>query len=608
MTPARVEPFAHRALDGTPYVLTGVVGEGGMGYVFEAEHAELKRRAAIKVLGVRMAHNDRAMDRLRREARVLASLANPHIVDVYDMGFTADGQPYIAMSFVDGQDLAKNLAIDGPFTPTRVVGIVEQVADALMAVHAQGMVHRDLKPENIMLEPRDGAEHVVLLDFGIAWVLDADTQITRDGQVMGTPGYISPEQALGMPVDGRADQYRLAAVVYRLLTGQAAYGGTSGLELMTAQLTSDPRPFDVDDAVPPAMRTVVMRALSRDPDDRFPDLQAFAVALRASLTAPVPVAATQKALPFVLAAGLALATAALLLWAPWQTDASTAGPAPRASNTQTKADQAKTAQTAVANAQSAEAHAETATGNMAGSRTPPVSHPTTPRLEAARPPSASPKTVEPATPVTQPAAPITATAMQVAKPNRVKPARVGPATPRPKRLVRTAPPPSKIAPRPQSASTTAEPKAPVSVAQAPASAEALAPSTAAAVPAARPAVIASNLDALTARAPQKPVQTRLVIDAPQVRGAVSDRPIRKALATSHAALRACVDRLPAPVTGAASIRLSIDADGFLSSVRGDGSPALVRCGVAAVKRVRRLRRRPDTGNIQVQLPIRMVPK
>ena len=224
-------------LPGTPYVLVKQLGAGGMGQVYLARHKELGSDAAVKMLGAEVAQDAKAMERLRREARAAAQIGNPHIIEVYDLGVTDDGRPYVVMRKVSGRDLKSVMDDDGPVDPDRVVALVKQIASALDDVHAVGVIHRDLKPENVMVEDRPAGEHVTILDFGIAQSLeegDTDTRLTRQGQIIGTPGYMAPEQALAKPLDGRADQYSLSVIVYELLSGSSPYPRVTPLQVIAA--------------------------------------------------------------------------------------------------------------------------------------------------------------------------------------------------------------------------------------------------------------------------------------------------------------------------------------------------------------------------------------
>ncbi|MCA9541637.1 MAG: serine/threonine protein kinase, partial [Myxococcales bacterium] len=312
---------AGEKLPGTPYELGERLGGGGMGQVFRARHIELGRDVAVKLLAPALAHDPKAMERLRREARAAARLGNPHIIEIYDLGISDDGRPYVVMKLVDGRDLKKLLDAEAPLPPERVYGIIGQIGDALADAHAAGVVHRDLKPENVLVERRQGKDRVTLLDFGIAQsIQDTDSRLTREGQMIGTPGYMAPEQALARPLDGRADQYAVAVIAYEMLSGKSPFARITALQLLAAQLTQAPTPLGevVDPAVvPPALQAVVMRGLERDPEARFVDMPAFVEAFGAALETPAALAPAPAGMgrgPMIAAAVLAVALIGLGTW------------------------------------------------------------------------------------------------------------------------------------------------------------------------------------------------------------------------------------------------------------------------------------------------------
>src|SRR5262249_36071916 len=209
------------------------IGAGGMGEVFLAEDTRLGRKAAIKFLPADLASDPERRQRFLTEARAASALNHPHVCVVYDVGETEDGVPFIAMEFVEGQSLGA-LVKQAPLEVIRVVQIAIQVADALDAAHSRRIVHRDIKPDNISLNERG---EVKVLDFGLAKRMlkeaadplgkTLDMQQTQDGQVLGTPRYMSPEQAVGKTVDHRSDLFSLGSVIYHLLTGRAPFAGVN---------------------------------------------------------------------------------------------------------------------------------------------------------------------------------------------------------------------------------------------------------------------------------------------------------------------------------------------------------------------------------------------
>ena len=228
------------------YRITAKLGAGGMGEVFLAEDTRLQRKAAIKFLPAEMAADPERRQRFLNEARAASALNHPHVCVVYDVGETDDGLPFIAMEFVEGQSLHA-LVKQGPLEISRVVEIAVQVADALDAAHSRGIVHRDIKPANISLNERG---QVKVLDFGLAKRLPTGTdrpdvtqdyQLTREGQVVGSPSYMSPEQALGKDLDHRSDLFSVGVVLYELATGKRPFTGATLRRSSTRSSMPNPR-------------------------------------------------------------------------------------------------------------------------------------------------------------------------------------------------------------------------------------------------------------------------------------------------------------------------------------------------------------------------------
>ncbi len=257
------------------------VGEGGMGAVYRATDERLRRAVAVKLLPAQAVGDAAAMERLRREALFGASIEHPGIAHVYDVGDTDDGGAFLVMELVKGASLRALLKSDAWTDRARVFAIVE-TARALGAAHRAGLVHRDVKPDNIMVRS-DG--RVVLLDFGIAKPGPADgvdaLTLTARGSFIGTPAYLAPEQAHGKPADARTDQFALAVTAYEVLGRVLPWPTSSGLRLLTAILSEAPPPLEVstDPALSETLRPVLERALSKEPSDRYPDIDAFADAL-----------------------------------------------------------------------------------------------------------------------------------------------------------------------------------------------------------------------------------------------------------------------------------------------------------------------------------------
>lgn len=259
-----------------PYQLVTLLGKGGMGEVWEAVDTRRQRTVALKILTAE-ALNDRDLrERFLREIRLAAEIENPYVVAVYD--FSAGPPPYIAMRLIRGATLATEIK-SGRLTVDRAVSIVEQIGSALAAAHEKGLRHRDVKPSNILLDKghREGVDHAYLIDWGIAHRIDAkDPEITRIGQMVGTPAYIAPERLLGTQADHRADIYSLAVVLYEALAGRLPFGEPGQEFPLKSHLFDPPRPLP--ETVPEPLRRVVMKGLAKQPEERFAGAAEFGLA------------------------------------------------------------------------------------------------------------------------------------------------------------------------------------------------------------------------------------------------------------------------------------------------------------------------------------------
>ena len=272
-----------------PYTLVEKIGEGGMGAVYRASHALLRRPTAIKILPPERA-GEMDLARFEREVQMTSLLTSPHTVSVYDYGRTPDGLFYYAMEFLDGIDLEELVRRDGPMPPARVVHVLRQVCEALGEAHAIGLIHRDIKPANILLCHRGGRpDNAKVVDFGLVKNLStADSRVTLDGTAVGTPHYMAPE-ALQTPdrIDARSDVYALGATAYFLLTGSTVFEGTLA-EVMTKLLRDAPvsPSLRLGRPLPPSMEALVVATLAKAPEARPESVEAIQSALASASDVP----------------------------------------------------------------------------------------------------------------------------------------------------------------------------------------------------------------------------------------------------------------------------------------------------------------------------------
>jgi len=262
-----------------PYTIETLIGSGGMGEVYKAHDERLNRTVAIK----RMIADD--VRRFQSEARAIAAINHPHICQIYDVG-----PDYLVLEYLQGE------ALGGPVPQDEAVRLASQIADALDAAHERGILHRDLKPANVMVVRQSGTPHAKLLDFGVARLTSDDPGATRTvaGEVMGTPAYMSPEQAAAKPLDARSDVFSFGAVLYELLAGTRAFTGDSTAQILSAVLRDDPGPLEA----PAALQQIVNRCLAKDPDRRFQTIADVRHALQHLTGARADVTASIAVLPF----------------------------------------------------------------------------------------------------------------------------------------------------------------------------------------------------------------------------------------------------------------------------------------------------------------------
>lgn len=267
------------------YELVEKLGQGGMGTVHRAVDRQLRRTVAVKLLSSELAHDPQSRARFRREAHAAAALNHPAVATIHDVGEEPhpDGpRPYLVMEYVQGATLAEALS-NGPLPVAEAIDAACAVLDALRHSHERGIVHRDIKPSNIMLT---GPDTVKVLDFGIAKAFtEAATRITGSGAAIGTPAYLSPEQINGAEIDHRADLYAMGCLLHELLTGQTPFRGESAFAVMHQHLFAEPEPVSrFRPHIPPAVEAVILRALRKDPAERFDDAGQMREALTDALT------------------------------------------------------------------------------------------------------------------------------------------------------------------------------------------------------------------------------------------------------------------------------------------------------------------------------------
>jgi len=298
---------------GGRYHVRRLCGEGAMGRVYEAQHIDIGRRVAIKVLHARFHHSADLVERFRREARAASKIGHPNIVDVTDSGTTPDGAFYFVMEYLDGINLEELIADKGPLPVERALLVAAQIARALEAAHGAEIIHRDLKPANVMLINRtDEEDFVKVLDFGISKDLDiaVGAALTRPDVAIGTPAYMSPEQAAGRTADALTDVYGVGGLLYEMLTGRAPCVGEDAIDVLQRKANEDPKPVgEVRPNLPRDVQNLVNRALARSPGDRHPNMTSLKENILACLAAaegapaPVRLPATGLTTPRIPAGG-----------------------------------------------------------------------------------------------------------------------------------------------------------------------------------------------------------------------------------------------------------------------------------------------------------------
>jgi streptogramin lyase len=252
------------------YRVEAVAGRGGMGVVYRATQLALERQVALKLIAPELAQDESFRERFKRESKTAALIEHAHVIPVHEAG-EAEGQLFIAMRFIEGIDLRDLIRREGRIEPARTAGLLAQIASALDAAHARGLVHRDIKPGNVLIASEDGQDHAYLTDFGLSKRLGSESGVTRTGMWVGTLDYIAPEQIQGSELDARSDVYSLGCLLYHAVTGRAPFERDSDVAKIFAHMSEPPPPLsETNGGLPADLDAVLRRAMAKDPGSRYP--------------------------------------------------------------------------------------------------------------------------------------------------------------------------------------------------------------------------------------------------------------------------------------------------------------------------------------------------
>lgn len=286
------DPLVGTTLSGK-YEIQEVIGHGGMGVVYKARHALMERIVAIKMLQAQLISDSMSVKRFQQESKAASRISHPNVITIYDFGISPNGQPFIVMDYLQGTSLASIIKEEGQVGVERSIRIISQTCDALDHAHKQGVIHRDLKPTNIVLINYDEEKDFVkVVDFGVAKLMNASTEgqrLTQQGEVCGSPVYMSPEQCTGLDLDPRSDIYSMGIVIYETLTGKLPLLGKTMVDTMSKHISEMPPPFSVsrpDLYIPERLEQVIFKALAKDPNDRHQTMEELKMDLELAIPRP----------------------------------------------------------------------------------------------------------------------------------------------------------------------------------------------------------------------------------------------------------------------------------------------------------------------------------